>query len=181
MNISSKNYNYKNRGMWLESIINESNNYYEYIDKALIYKKPTPIKALKVSYPNRKSTVINKAVFYSVSTLDYNGVYKGRYIEFDAKECKNKTSFPLSNIAVHQMEYIKNVIRHNGVVFLIIFMNNEFILLDGKDLTNFVNNNDRKSIPFETLKSIGYKINEKYNPRLDYLEIVDKLYFKDVK
>ena len=181
MNISSKNYNYKNRGMWLESIINESNSYYEYIDKALIYKKPTPIKALKVSYPDRKSTVINKAVFYSISTLDYNGVYKGRYIEFDAKECKNKTSFPLSNIAPHQMEYIRNVIRHNGIVFLIIFMNNEFILLDGKDLIDYVNSNDRKSIPFETLKSIGHKIIEKYNPRLDYLEIIDKLYFKDVK
>lgn len=181
MKAPSENYNYKNRGMWLENIINESNSYYEYIDKALIYKKPTPIKILKVSYPSKTSTIINKAVFSSISTLDYNGVYKGRYIEFDAKESKNKTSFPLSNIALHQMEYIKNVIRHNGIVFLIIFMNNEFILLDGKDLINFINTSGRKSIPFEVLKNIGYKIKEKYNPRLDYLEIIDNIYFKEVK
>ena len=181
MNTQAKNYNYKNRGMWLENIINEANSYYEYIDKALIYKKPTPIKILKVSYPSRSTTVINKAVFSSISTLDYNGVYKGRYIEFDAKESKNKTSFPLNNIAPHQLDYIKNVLRHNGIVFLIIFMNNEFILLDGHDLINFVSNNDRKSIPFEVLKSIGHKISEKYNPRLDYLEIIDKLYFEEVK
>lgn len=177
MKAPEKNYNYKNRGMWLENIINNTNSYYEYIDKALIYKKPTPIKILKVSYPTRQSTVINKAVFNSISTLDYNGVYKGRYIEFDAKESKNKTAFPLANIKEHQMQYIKNVLRHNGIVFLIIFINNEFILLRGEDLINFTESNTRKSIPIETLRTIGYKIPEKFSPRLDYLEIVDKLYF----
>lgn len=177
----TNNYNYKNRGMWLENIINESNKYYEFIDKALIYKKPTPIKILKVSYPSRSSTVIDKAVFSSISTLDYNGVYKGRYIEFDAKECKNTTSFPLANIKEHQMQYIKNVLRHNGIVFLIIFINNEFLLLKGEDLMNFVNTNTRKSIPIDELRKISYKIKEKFNPRLDYLEIIDSLYFKEDK
>ena len=35
---------HKNRGMSLESDINLSNEYYCAIDKAYIYKKPTPIK-----------------------------------------------------------------------------------------------------------------------------------------
>lgn len=176
-----KNYGYKNRGMWLENLINDSNSYYEYIDKALIYKKPTPIKILKVSYPDRSHTVINKAVFSSISTLDYNGIYKGRYIEFDAKESKNITSFPLANIKEHQMQYIKNVLRHGGIVFLIIFINNEFFLLKGEDLVEFTLNNTRKSIPITELKNIAYKIKEKFNPRLDYLEVVDNVYFKEVK
>ena len=77
-----KKYSYKNRGMWLEHIINDSNTFYINKDKAIIYKKPTPIKVLDVSYPTRKTTVINKAVFESISTLDYNGIYKGKYIEF---------------------------------------------------------------------------------------------------
>ena len=158
-----------------------SYSYYEYIDKALIYKKPTPIKILKVSYPDRSHTVINKAVFSSISTLDYNGIYKGRYIEFDAKESKNTTSFPLANIKEHQMQYIKNVLRHGGIVFLIIFINNEFFLLKGEDLVEFTLNNTRKSIPISELKTIGYKIKEKFNPRLDYLEVVDNVYFKEVK
>lgn len=179
MNAPVKNYGYKNRGMWLENIINESNSFYEWQDRALIYKKPTPIKVLKVSYPDRKSTVINKAVFSSISTLDYNGIYKGKYIEFDAKECKNKTSFPLANIQEHQMNYIKNVVRHGGIVFLIIFMNDKFLLLKGEDLIKFVNNNTRKSIPIDELMNISYIIKEKYNPRLDYLEIVDQIYFKE--
>lgn len=175
----SKNYTYKNRGMWLEKVINDSNTFYIFQDLAIIYKKPTPIKVLDVTYPDRKHTVIEKAVFSETSTLDYNGIYKGKYIEFDAKECKNNTSFPLSNIKNHQLKHIRNIINHGGIVFLIIFMNNEFTLLKGEDLIKFINNNDRKSIPYQYLKEKGKKISEKFNPKLDYLKIVDKFYFEE--
>ncbi len=174
-----KNSSYKNRGMFLENIINESNEYYNSIDKSLIYKKPTPIKVLNVTYPNNKSHLIDKAVYSSISTLDYNGIYRGKYIEFDAKECHSKTSFPLENIKPHQLEHIKKVIFQKGIVFLIIFMNNEFFLLKGEDIIEFINNNDRKSINFEYLEKYGYKINESYLPRLKYLDAVDKAYFKE--
>ena len=90
------NDSFKNRGMFLENIINDSNTYYNSNDKCLIYKKPTPIKILHLDYSTNK---ITNAFFETQSTLDYNGVYKGYYIEFDAKECHNKTSFPLSNIS----------------------------------------------------------------------------------
>lgn len=170
---------YKNRGMFLENIINETNSYYVSTDKALIFKKPTPIKIINVSYPNNKA-VINKAVFDHISTLDYNGLYRGKYIEFDAKETKNKISFPLSNIKEHQLNHIENVLRHQGIAFLIIFMCNEFYLFKGETLIDFIKNNSRKSIPFEFIKKNGYKINEKFIPRLDYLKIVDEIYFKGV-
>lgn len=168
---------YKNRGMFLENLINESNSYYVSSDKALIFKKPTPIKILNVSYPNNKA-VINKAVFESISTLDYNGLYKGKYIEFDAKESKNPNCFPLSNIKEHQIEHIKKVLKHEGIVFLIIFMCNSFYLLKGETLIKFINSKERKSIPIDYLKENAFKIQEKYTPRLDYLEIINKLYFQ---
>lgn len=173
-----KNYSYKNRGMFLENILNDSNTFYLNQNKCVIYKKPTPVKVLNVSYPSRKSTVINKAVFESISTLDYCGVYKGKYIEFDAKETKCCTSFPLSNIQDHQIKHITNIIKHKGIIFLIISINNEFYIFDGKLLLNYINNNDRKSIPYNYIKENCYKITEKYMPRLDYLEGIDKLYFK---
>lgn len=172
-----KNYKYKNRGMILENILNDSNTYYLSKDKAIIYKKPTPIKVIDVSYPSRKETIINKAVFSGISTLDYNGIYKSRYIEFDAKECHNNTSFPLSNIKNHQIEHIKSILKHGGIIFLIIFMNNEFLLFKGEDLIEFIQKEERKSIPYEYLKKVSYKIEEKFMPRLDYLSVVDKLYF----
>ena len=164
--------------MFLESIINESNSYYVITDKALIFKKPTPIKVINVTFPNNKA-VINKAVFDHISTLDYNGLYRGKYIEFDAKETTNKTSFPLSNIKEHQLKHIESVLRHKGIAFLIIFMNNEFFLLKGKTLIDFIKEDVRKSIPYEFIKENGYKIEEKYTPRLDYLKIVDMVYFKE--
>ena len=172
-------YSYKNRGMFLEKLLNDTNTYYLSKDKALIYKKPTPIKVLKVSYPCKNNTIIDKAVFENISTLDYNGIYKGKYIEFDAKECNNKTSFPLSNIKEHQIVHIKNVIKHGGIVFLIIFINNEFFLLKGETLIQYINEDLRKSLPIEFIKNNAYKIKEGYIPRLDYLKIVDEIYLEE--
>lgn len=171
---------YKNRGMFLENIINESNTYYNSIDKCLIYKKPTPIKVLNVSYPSNKSHLIDKAVYMDISTLDYNGIYREKYIEFDAKECHSKTSFPIENIKLHQIKHIRNVLKQKGIVFLIIFMNNEFYLLPGDRLINFIDNNDRKSIKFETLKELSINIKESFTPRLKYLDAVDEIYFKEM-
>lgn len=176
---SYKNINYKNRGMFLEHLINDSNQYYLSKDIAIIYKKPTPIKVLNISYRSKQTTLIDKAVFSETSTLDYNGLYKGKYIEFDAKECKNHTSFPLSNIKLHQITHIRNILNHGGIVFLIIFMNNKFYLFCGDDLINFIDNNDRKSIPYEIIEKQGHIIKEGYLPRLDYISIVENIYFKE--
>ena len=157
-----KNPSFKNRGMFLENILNDTNTYYNSVDRCLIYKKPTPIKVLNVSYPNNKSHLIDKAVYSNISTLDYNGIYNGKYIEYDAKECQSKTSFPLSNIKYHQIEHIKKVIKQNGIVFLIMYINDEFYLFKGEDLINFINNSTRKSIEIEYIKKNGYKIIESY-------------------
>ena len=46
-------------------------------------------------WDKKKEAIIKKAFFKEPSTLDYSGIYNGKYIEFDAKECHNKTSFPL--------------------------------------------------------------------------------------
>lgn len=170
---------YKNRGMFLENLINESNTYYNSISKCAIYKKPTPIKVLNVSYPSSKSHIIDKAVFSNISTLDYNGIYKGKYIEFDAKECKSKTAYSLSNIKEHQINHIRNIIKLGGIIFIIIFMNNEFYLIKGTTLIEFIDKNERKSMEYKYIKEIGYEIKEFLNPRLRYLDAVDIAYFKE--
>ena len=79
------NISYKNRGMNLESDLNITNEYYREIDKAYIYKKPTPIKIVNVDYISRKAVTIKEAYFMEPSTTDYNGIYRGRYIDFEAK------------------------------------------------------------------------------------------------
>lgn len=166
--------------MDLEQELNESNEYYLEKDMALIYKKPTPIGVAKVSY-TPVGKVINRGFFKNPSTLDYNGLYKGKYIEFEAKVTKNKTSFPLANIHKHQIEHLKKVIKHNGIVFLIIKMNNIVYLLTGEDFVEFIELNHRKSIPYDYIKEKGYEIKYELNPILNYLKIVDEIYFKEEK
>ena len=97
----TKTVNYSNRGMDLEELINLSNEYYLQEDIAVIYKKPTPITIVDASFDTH-GRVITKAYFKEPSTLDYNGIYRGKYVDFDAKVTKSKTSFPLSNLHEHQ-------------------------------------------------------------------------------
>ena len=173
-NKSIKINNYANRGMNLENDINISNEHYLINNIALIYKKPTPIKVVKVEYPKN---IIKEAYFNEPSTLDYNGIYKGKYIEFDAKETNSKTSFPIANVHKHQIEHIKKVLHFGGIPFLIIRFNllNETYILLGKDFIDFINNETRKSIPHKYFKSHGFLVELKYTPRLDYLKIIDNL------
>ena len=56
-------------------------------------------------------------------------------------------------------------------------MNNEFYLLKGEDLIDFIDHANRKSIEYNYIKEKGYKISESYTPRLKYLDMVDKAYF----
>lgn len=172
-----KTINYSNRGMDLEHLINETNDYYVEQNTALIYKKPTPIGISEAVYTEH-GRVIKNGYFKAPSTLDYNGLYKGKYIEFEAKETQNKTAFPLANFHDHQIKYIKKVIEHGGICFILIKMNNLVYLLKGTDFIDFVETNTRKSIPYEYLQKYGKMIKESFNPSLDYLKIVDEIYFK---
>ena len=168
------NSTFANRGMGLENDINITNKYYVDNDIALIYKKPTPIRVTKTDY---KSMRITDGFFETPSTLDYNGIYKGYYIEFDAKETRSKTSYSINNIHKHQIEHIKKVIKHRGIVFLIVrftSLNKDYIL-KGEDLMEFIKDSDRKSIPLSYFEDTCYKVEIKYAPRLDYLKIVDIL------
>ena len=171
------NLSHKNRGMTLEGELNITNEYYRDIDKAIIYKKPTPIKIVKVDYPSRDKATIKEAYFTIPSTTDYNGVYKGKYIDFEAKETASKTSFSLSNIHEHQIKHLEKIEKHSGISFIIVrFTNmNKTFLLTTKKLLDFINNNDKKSIPLEYFEKNAYLIKDGYMPRIDYLKIIDEL------
>ena len=166
---------YSNRGMQLEEDINVTNKYYLDNDIAVIYKKPTAVSIHKAEYPNNMA-IIKEAYFKTPSTTDYNGLYKGKYIDFEAKETKSTTSFPLSNIHSHQIKHLNMITKHGGIAFIIVRFSvlNETYVLFEKDLNNFLKTNNRKSIPYEYFKEWGHLINLKYAPRLNYLEVIDK-------
>lgn len=165
---------YGNRGMDLESDLNTTNEYYLNNNIAVIYKKPTPITVNKVDFKSRKDAVITEAHFKIPSTTDYNGIYNGYYIDFEAKETKSLTSFPLNNIHNHQIEHLKKIYEHGGIGFIIVrFVRlNKTYLLFINDLLNFINHYKRVSIPLNYFEEKAYIIKEGLNPRLDYLKII---------
>lgn len=165
---------YKNRGMNLEADLNDTNAYYREEKIAYIYKKPTPIKLVKVDY---KKNLIKEGYFEKPSTTDYNGIYKGKYIDFEAKETTSKTSFPLNNIHPHQIEHIRNITIEGGISFLIVRFTtlDQTFYLSGKDFLEFIDTNTRKSIPLSYFNDKGYIIKNTLRPRLDYLKIVRQI------
>ncbi len=167
-----------NRGMDLENDINLSNEYYRDKDIALITKRPTPINIVKVDYSH--GARITDAYFEKQSTTDYNGVYKGRYLDFEAKNTKSKTSFPLNNIEKHQIEHLKKVLKHGGIAFFIIQFqaHNQVFLLDASYVINYYENGERKSIPYDVFLKDGIEIKQGFAPRLFYLDAVEEKYFQ---
>ena len=168
-------------GLGFEALINKSNSFYLLNNICIVYKKPTPIRVVKVSYPARSKAKIIEAYYQIPSTTDYNGIYKGKYIDFEAKSINGK-SFPFTNLYPHQIEHLKKVYQHGGISFLLILFNDfqEIFLLSTNlliDLYEKANNGERKSIPYSFFKNNAEKVNMSYNVPVDYINVIERLYF----
>ena len=177
-----KNLNKANLGNDFECEINESNEYYLSKQKAIIHKKPTPVQIVKVDYPSRNKAKIVEAYFKTPSTTDYNGIYKEKYIDFEAKSCK-ELNFSFERIYEHQIKHLDSIEKLGGIAFLIIEFSakDEVYILPSNFLVEKYEesiNGGRKSIPYEYIKDNGILVERGINPKLNYLAAVDKYYFK---
>ena len=176
------NISFSNRGKSLEDDLNDTNSYYLSMGIANIHKKPVPIQIVKVEYPSRSAAVIREGYFRTPSTTDYNGVWNGYYIDFEAKETENKTSFPLKNIHLHQINHMQSVIKQRGIAFFIIrfsTLNRDFLVPFSvvSEAWNIMERGGRKSITLHTIETESIEIPLSYTPRIDYLTAL-KTYLK---
>lgn len=179
------NYKKSRLGVDFETKINESNEYYLEKGIAAIYKKPTPVQVVKVDYPARNKARISEAYYKTPSTTDYNGIYRKKYIDFEAKSCR-ESIFSFERIYEHQVRHLENIYNLGGISFLIIEFSTEketFILPAPLLIKPYdeAKTGGRKSITYQYVKENGYLIEEKYKPRLDYLKVVDEVYFNEHK
>jgi recombination protein U len=167
-----------NRGMGFEADINASNAYYLEKGLALVYKRPTPINVVKVDYSH--GAKITQAYFECQSTTDYNGVYQGHYLDFEAKSTRSKTSFPLNNIAPQQVTHLRAVKANGGIAFFIIncYALGQTYVLDSDYVCDFYEKKPRKSIPISEIQAHGHLVKEGYRPRYDYLPLVEQFFLK---
>ena len=173
---AKKEISFSDRGMTLEEQINESNKYYLEKDLCVVHKKPTPIQIVKVDYPKRSKAVIREAYFGQASTTDYNGVYKGYYLDFEAKETKNHRSFPLKNFHDHQIIHLSRCLKQNGICFTIIRFSSlgRYFIVPASFVINAYKDPTKSSITLQEIETVSYEIQSGFRPTLPYLEAVDK-------
>ena len=158
------------RGSTLEELINLTNEKYMMNNLALIQKIPTPIKPIEIDNSTRHITL---AYFEQKSTVDYIGVVQSVPVCFDAKECA-ATSFALSNVHEHQIEFMRRFEKQNGVAFLLIYFSkmDVYYYLKSEKLFEYyerAKNGGRKSISYEELDPT-YQIDEHSTVFVHYLE-----------
>ncbi|WP_100916370.1 Holliday junction resolvase RecU [Spiroplasma floricola] len=138
----------KNKGMYLEMIINNSINSLD-PTKGFIYKMPINNNIISVEN-NIVTARLNKNYF-----CDYIGLWKGIYIEFEAKETE-KDFFNLNNIKKHQIEKLNLVNKNNGSGFIIVYFHlyEKLFFLHINEIKKMEN----KKIPYNYFKDNFFEI-----------------------
>ncbi|MEN2468212.1 Holliday junction resolvase RecU [Ornithinibacillus sp. JPR2-1] len=167
------------RGMAFENVLNYTNQLYSNQGRALINKRPTPVKVLK-----SKGTRVLSGFFEEKSTVDYDGIYKGKAITFEAKSTEKK-SLPLDMVSNHQVNYLNQAEEQGGISFLIVEMRTSkqvFYVSNGM-LQKYIKdakNGGRKSIPLRDLEVYAHLVKPQNGVPLDYLSVVDSLIYSEI-
>lgn len=170
--------NYANRGMAFETMIDTTNEIYINKGLAVVNKRPTPVKVTR-----SKNGRVLAGYFEKSSTVDYDGVYAGRAIMFEAKSVQQLTRFDLSNLHEHQYTYLEKCHLSGAISFVLVDFRRQkkIYLLPFETLRSYVEaarNGGRKSIPLDDFEMYGYEIHGGQVP-VDYLAAVNKVWFTD--
>jgi len=162
------------RGSALEELVNRTNEKYREHGLALIQKIPTPITPIKMDKETRHITL---AYFDQKSTVDYIGTVQGIPVCFDAKESAAET-FSLQNIHEHQVQFMEDFEKQNGVAFFLIhYTKKDFMYyLPFRDLKVFwdrAQNGGRKSFRMDEL-DMSYVLPKKNGIFVPYLDMLQK-------
>lgn len=165
---------YGKRGQAFENLIDYTNNVYRDKGIALINKRPTPMKIIGKTRGNQ-----HICTFAEKSTVDYDGIYRGKAIVFEVKSI-NLKRLPLDVIQKHQIEYLEKAEKQGAVSFLIFEMRptRDVFFVTNKMLQKYVKKAEkggRKSISLDDLEVYAQLVNQGNGIPLDYLSIVDKL------
>ena len=152
--------NKANLGKHFEDLIIAANKHYAQKKIAAIIKVPTSFKVLRRYDPRQKQSVIVGCYPEERSTVDFIGQLGSLPIAFEAKSSANKTSFPLSNIKSHQIEWLRLVDALGGFAFIMFEIQQlrSIYRMDIKQLLQFTAENSRKSIPFSFFEEYCEKI-----------------------
>lgn len=170
---SEKQKHTANRGLKWEQLIN--NKLLEYREQGLcfIQKIPTEFKIIR-----NGAKIVNAFPVKQTESVDFLGAKKFLPVALEAKETKNKTSFPLSNIEPHQYKFFQNWCKKQGSGYYLIRFSTleEIFLVEAMTIDKEIENRKNKeiqekgdkSLTLEWFKENGIEINKD----LDFLQYI---------
>ncbi|QZX49257.1 Holliday junction resolvase RecU [Mycoplasma sp. E35C] len=149
---------HQNRGMFLETLINNTIKHNELAPKGLIFKRHLPINVY--SFANTKVTGWLK----EKTQTDYYGLYKGFFFDFDAKQ-SSKLNYSLSNIKTHQLEHLRRIRQHGGLAFILLLIvpKEKFYMIPIKKIDSWLKNQESKTIQYQWIVANSIEL-ELYYP-----------------
>lgn len=155
----------KNRGKYLETVIDASNRQYKQKGIAVINKIPTPTQVI------RKGKKLTGAFYTEKSTVDFIGIYDGTFIAFDAKEC-SEPRFAFNRLEGHQLDYLISIKEQGGQGFIIVLFKqeNEMYRLTIEEYIELKDTINRKSIPLKWFQENKRPIKRSNGIAFNYLE-----------
>lgn len=163
-----------NMGMNFEKDITKCCDYYRENMIADIYKRPTPIKVVKMSKTH--PGMIEEAYFQEKSTTDFVGIFKGKYIDFECKETIHD-SVPYSMIREQQFRHLKTIIEMGGIGFFLVSFKTvqEVYLIDAKKILEEVEKKNHPGFKRTYFIEKGIKVERSYNPPYKLIEAIDEM------
>lgn len=167
-----------NMGMVFESDVTKSCDFYREQKIADIYKRPTPIKVVKMS--KTKKGMIEEAYFEEKSTTDYVGIYKGKYIDFECKETIHD-EIPYHMIREQQYRHLESIISYGGIGFFLVSFKRaqEVYLLNASIILNALKEKEHRGFKRDFFKENGVLVERGFLPPYKIIDAIDKVYFSN--
>lgn len=167
------------KGMLLESKIKQINDEYEEKGIASFKKIPNNWSVKRKGPHIVGASPIPSGLCDYIGTSHYVG---GLTVTFDAKECKLKKQFNLSYIKWEQMEHMKEVERHGGIAFVLVWFTelDEYYCLPYSFIVPYWDASEREEgaqhIPIKDIQEKAHQLIE-----TDYMDYIVREYVKRKK
>ncbi len=164
-----------NMGMDFENDISKCCDFYREKGIADIYKRPTPIKIVKMS--KSKPGMIEEAYFEAKSTTDYVGIYKGKYIDFECKETIHD-AVPYHMIREQQYRHLEFILSLGGIGFFLVSFKShqEVYLMKASLILEEIKKKNHPGFKREFFQEHGILVERSYLPPYHLIEAIEKAF-----
>lgn len=161
-----------NKGMYIEKLVEHSIKFYSMQNIAHFEKRYLPIQITNI-----RNNIV-QGILMKKSFTDFNGIYLGRYIDFETKQTDND-HFNFANIKQHQLSHMLNISKYNGIVFLLVhfFKYDKTFFLSLDEICEIISKK-KKNISIDVFEKKFTLIDIEFPGILNFLRVINKRYLE---